>query len=210
MTAAQWTLYLGVVLLSTASPGPAVLLSVSNALTRGLRASALSSLGNICGLFCLSGAAFAGVGGVLKASPLAFGALKVAGAAYLVYLGVRRWTAAPVVAPDGAAAAPAPAHQASRGLVLQGAMVALTNPKALLFFGALFPQFIHTASPLLPQFLGLTGTLMLFSFGALMAYAVLARQAHRWVPGRSAPGRGLQRVVGGAFILLGLALLLTL
>ena len=45
---------------------------------------------------------------------------------------------------------------------------------------------------------------------ALASYAVLARQAHRWVPGRSAPGRGLQRVVGGAFILLGLALLLTL
>ena len=66
------------------------------------------------------------------------------------------------------------------------------------------------ASPLLPQFLGLTGTLMLFSFAALMSYAVLARQAHRWVPGRSSPGRGLQRVVGGAFILLGLALLLSL
>jgi homoserine/homoserine lactone efflux protein len=204
MTATQWSLYLGLLVLSTASPGPAVLLSVSNALSLGLRASALSSLGNISGLACLSAAAFVGVGSVQRASPAVFGLLKLAGAAYLVYLGVRRWQA-----PDGTlspAAAPAPRGRAAAGLWGQGALVALTNPKGLLFFGALYPQFIQPAAPLLPQFLQLTVPLVLCSFTALMVYATLARRLQRHFAGQPGRGRFARRASGAAFILLGLAL----
>lgn len=202
-SAASWWAYLAVVLLSTLTPGPAVLLSMSNALARGWRASVLSSLGNIVGLALLSAAASGGIGSVLHASPQLFAALKMLGAAYLVYLGVRRWrerTGFDVVSLS---------PQRLRGpaqLWAQGALLALTNPKAILFFAALFPQFLQAGRPLLPQFLVLTGTLMVFSFCALMGYAFSAGFARHWL----AVGRRIQafqRVCGTVFVALGLAML---
>ena len=202
MNTTHWLLYLGVVLLSTASPGPAVLLSVSNAVSLGMRASAASSLGNITGLFFLSATVFASIGGLLHVSPTAFHAMKLAGAGYLIYLGFQRWTSR---AAPAAAIQPAPDQRGAGSLYAQGAFVALTNPKALLFFGALFPQFIFPATPLPSQFLALTATLMAFSFCALMAYAALASRARRWLA-QGQRSLVFNRVSGSLFILLGLAM----
>ncbi len=202
MDPAAWWLYLPVVLLSTLSPGPAVLLSMSNAVARGLRASALSSLGNVAGLVVLSAASLAGAGAVLRSSAGLFTALKVAGAACLVYLGIRQWRSAGAPVADDAPRAGAGA----RTLFLQGFAVALTNPKALLFFAALFPPFLRPDRPLGPQVAALMGTLVSCSFAALMGYAFVASRA-RGAIGGGAGFRVFRRVAGAAFVGLGLALL---
>jgi threonine/homoserine/homoserine lactone efflux protein len=95
----------------------------------------------------------------------------------------------------------------SNGMIFrQGFLLAVTNPKPILFFTALFPQFIASGHPLLPQFLILTATFMVLSFISLTAYASLARAAKAWLLNE----RGTQafnRVSGGAFVLLGIGLL---
>ncbi len=203
MNFSEWILYLAVVLLSTWSPGPAVMLSMSNAVSHGLRAAAFSSLGNVVGLFVLSGAAFLGIGAALQASSALFNGLKIAGAVYLIYLGIRKWRSDERMADSTVVAAPL---RAPLKLILQGGLLAVTNPKALLFFSALLPQFIHPGQPLLAQFLSLTVTLMVASFTALMGYAALAASARNWLTvGRR--NRGFNRVWGAAFVVLGLGML---
>ncbi|MCF8209053.1 MAG: LysE family translocator [Rhodoferax sp.] len=203
MTTSSWILYLTVVVLSTLSPGPAVLLSVSNAVGLGPRASAFSSLGNVIGLFFLSAVAMTGIGAVLQSSTLVFGVLKVLGALYLVYLGIRKWHSS---ASGFEVAATVSADRTPAGLFSQGLVIALTNPKALLFFSALFPQFIARDQPLALQFVALTSTLMVFSFAALMAYALVAHGARQWL---ASPGRtqAFNKISGVIFVLLGLGLL---
>jgi threonine/homoserine/homoserine lactone efflux protein len=203
MTISSWMMYLTVVMLSTLTPGPAVLLSVTNAIGQGPRASIFSSLGNISGLFVLSAAAMTGIGAVLQSSTTVFTVLKAVGAGYLIYLGVRKWQS---VDAGFGIDVDALAKRTPPKLYSQGVLIALTNPKALVFFAALFPQFIDTGSSLVPQFISLTGTLMVFSFAALMAYAFLANSAKGWlaVPKR---GRAFNRISGSAFVLLGLGML---
>jgi threonine/homoserine/homoserine lactone efflux protein len=89
---------------------------------------------------------------------------------------------------------------------LQGLLIALTNPKAILFFTALFPQFLRSDRALAPQFLILTSTFMVLSFTTLMTYGWLAHAASAWFAdeGRSA---WFNRCTGGLFLTLGLGLL---
>jgi homoserine/homoserine lactone efflux protein len=204
MALSVWLLYCLVAQLSIASPGPAVLLAISNSLTLGLRRVALSSLGNVCGIFFVASLAMTGLGAVLKASALAFGALKLAGAAYLIYLGVRQWRSKTNLFAGGEVAAEA--ARSGRSVFAQAFLLALTNPKAILFFTALFPQFVTTARPLLPQFLILTATFMVLSFCSLMAYGVLARSARGWFA-QEWRAKLFNRTVGGAYTLLGIGLL---
>jgi len=203
MTISSWMMYLAVVMLSTLTPGPAVLLSVTNAIGQGPRASIFSSLGNISGLLVLSAAAMTGIGAVLQSSTTVFTVLKAVGAGYLIYLGIRKWQS---IDTGFGVDVEALAKRTRPKLYSQGVLIALTNPKALVFFAALFPQFIDTGSPLVPQFISLTGTLMVFSFAALMAYALLANSAKEWlsVPKRA---RAFNRISGSAFVLLGLGML---
>ncbi|AZG10722.1 LysE family translocator [Pigmentiphaga sp. H8] len=202
MTAAHWGLYLSIVLASTLSPGPAVLLAMSNGAAWGCRASVFSTLGNVAGLVTLAVAALIGIGGVLAASGVAYAVLQLAGAAYLVYLGVKKWRAADM-RPEAARLGDMPPPAS---LFTQGLLVALSNPKAILFFLALLPQFIQGDRALLPQFAALTSVLSIFSFAALMGYSMLARAGRRL-----APGSGLlavaNRTVAGIFVVLGVSMM---
>ena len=87
----NWLVFCGVTLLVAFTPGPAVLLAVSNSMSVGPRRAMISSLGNATGLFMVSAAAMAGLGVVLSTSAYAFMLLKLAGAAYLIYLGIKQW-----------------------------------------------------------------------------------------------------------------------
>ena len=89
-----------------------------------------------------------------------------------------------------------------RRLFAQGFLVGLSNPKALLFFGALFPQFLNPAAPQLPQFLVLGATFVFFELGWLAVYALTAARAQRWLqqPQRA---RQFNRLTGAVFLLRG-------
>lgn len=205
MEISHWALYAVVATISIFSPGPAVLLAISNSIRFGLRRVFYSSLGNIVGVFCVSALAMVGLGAVLKSSALLFGILKILGAAYLVYLGIKQWRAKGNIfaRPTDAQAQE---ERSDRQLFAQGATLALTNPKAILFFTALFPQFIDSTHTLLPQFAILTGTFMTISFCSLMLYGLLARTTRHWfaVPRHA---RWFNRVSGSLFGLLGFGLL---
>jgi homoserine/homoserine lactone efflux protein len=205
MNLSNWLLYLTVVVLTSLTPGPAVLLAISNAISQGIRAAIYSSLGNILGLLLLSAAAMAGVGAVFKASTLIFAVLKTLGAAYLIYLGIRQWRSTANVFNSESAARLQQTSSPSK-LIYQGMLLALTNPKAILFFVALFPQFIIATQPLTAQFFVLTGTLMLASFVVLIGYAALASSAKSWLSA-SWRAKVFNRVSGSIFVLLGLGML---
>jgi threonine/homoserine/homoserine lactone efflux protein len=203
----NWLIFCGVTLLVAFTPGPAVLLAVSNSIAVGPRRAMISSLGNALGLFMVSAAAMAGLGVVLTTSAHAFMALKLAGAAYLIYLGVRQWRSRASVFSDLAApAASGVAPKAAWRLFGHGLTVALTNPKSILFFSALFPQFLTPDAPVFQQFAVLTATFAAVSVVSHAFYVLLARALKKQLgdPRRS---RLFNRVSGCAFVLLGLSLL---
>jgi threonine/homoserine/homoserine lactone efflux protein len=187
------------------SPGPATLLALRNSMAWGPRTAIWSTLGNVCGLFCLSAAATLGLGVVLQSSALLFGIVKLLGAGYLFYVGIRQLTGRGVtlVPPAGEAVAPAPARARLFGEAL---LTASTNPKPILFFTALFPQFLDAGAPLLPQFLALTGLFMALSFTSLLMYSLLAARA-RALLARPRFSLWLNRSVGAIFVAFGAALL---
>ncbi|MDN2696563.1 LysE family translocator [Janthinobacterium sp. SUN073] len=206
MHLSNWLLFCSVALLVTFSPGPAVLLAISNAIAVGPRRAMISSMGNGFGLFIISGVAMAGMGVVLATSATAFMLLKLAGALYLVFLGIKQWRSKTSIVAAAPVALGAANPNSFWKLFRQGLTVALTNPKAILFFSALFPQFITPGEPVAIQFTVLTTSFVACAMLAHLFYANLARLLKTQL---ATPGRAklFNRISGGAFVLLGLSLL---
>jgi homoserine/homoserine lactone efflux protein len=204
MTMSLWLSFVLVSLAATFSPGPGVLLAISTTLSLGARRTAYSSAGNAIGVFLVSCVAVSGVGLLFAHSPRAFGALKLAGAGYLIYLGVKQWRAA---AGAGALELATPAADGSRrALVLRGIAVACSNPKAILFFSAIFPQFMPLEQRAVGRFFLLSMTFVVCTFVSHFSYVVLAASAGPTL----FEGRGmvrLKRGMGLIFIVLGVAML---
>jgi threonine/homoserine/homoserine lactone efflux protein len=128
------------------TPGPGVIYVVTRTLSRGRQAGLASAGGIALGNLANATAASLGLAALLAASATAFAVMKLAGAAYLVFLGVRALRAKPQVR------APAAADRATNlRLFADGFLVALLNPKTALFFAALLPQFINPDAPPLAQ-----------------------------------------------------------
>ena len=183
------------------TPGQDTLYILGRSLNGGLKAGMASALGITCGSIVHTLAAAAGLSLLLKAFPLAFVAVKLCGAAYLIYLGARLVLARHGAAPDLTMAPPP--SSAGRAFA-QGALTNLLNPKVALFFLALLPQFIDpqgTAKTLAFLALGATfvalGLLwcLVLAMGAARLRALLVRKAHL--------RRRIDRAVGALFMLLG-------
>lgn len=205
MSIAIWLSFLSVSLITTFSPGPAILLAMANA-SRGVSKALLSSAGNALGIFLVSGAAMIGLGALLRASLMMFTALKIVGALYLVYLGIRQWRGAGKPAQVNARQPGQDVAGSAAQLFREGLLVALTNPKSIIFFTALFPQFIQTNAPIVPQFFVLTFTFVGCALLSHATYILIARSASaRLTAGNTL--RVLQRASGALFMSLGVALL---
>ena len=89
MTTQSWLMYLTLVFVATATPGPVVLFIVTNSTIYGWKKASFAALGNIVGLFCLGLIAVTGLGTILKASEIIFNLIKYIGAIYLVYIGLK-------------------------------------------------------------------------------------------------------------------------
>jgi threonine/homoserine/homoserine lactone efflux protein len=139
-----------------AIPGPTVMLVVSYALGRG-RASGWASVpGVTLGDFAAMTASLLGAGALLAASATAFTVLKLAGAAYLVWLGVRLWRAKP----EPAAVEAEGARRGQGAIFWHSFVVTALNPKSIVFFVAFVPQFVDPAAPVLMQFVVLEATFL--------------------------------------------------
>jgi threonine/homoserine/homoserine lactone efflux protein len=145
--------FVGVVAVIVVVPGPDMALVLQNGLARGRRAAVETALGINAGLLVWAVAAALGIAGLLHASAPAFTALKLAGAAYLVWLGLHALAAA-----WRGAAAPAEHGGRRRGSPFrQGLLSNLLNPKIALVFTTLIPQFVDPGRPAVPQTLLLAG-----------------------------------------------------
>ena len=204
MSIHSWLMYLTLVFVATATPGPAVLFIITNASLHGWRKAVFAALGNIAGLFALGIIAVTGLGTILKTSELIFNLIKYAGAAYLVYLGLKMIFQEGLDFAKINHAAEVPAASGGK-IFLQALGVAVSNPKAIVFLTALFPQFISVDRALVPQFATLIATLMSFSFFFLMSYALLAHSAKSWLTGQRRI-RAVNRTSGSIFIGFGLLL----
>jgi threonine/homoserine/homoserine lactone efflux protein len=197
-----WPLLLTFLLASlvlAVTPGPAVMYIVTRSLARGRRAGlasvagvALGNLGNVI-------AAAAGLAGLLAVSSVAFGVVKYAGAAYLIYLGLRVLRAgAPAMEP----AAPAPGDVAA--LCRDGFLVALLNPKTTLFFAAFLPQFMGGEGQPVLQTILLGALFVAVAAVTDTGYAMAAGTAAVAVAGVGRARHLGRYLTGGAFIGLGL------
>jgi len=194
--------------LSIMSPGPSILLTLRNGATFGTRSVLWSALGNISGVFCLSTAAMLGLGVLLESSAVLFDIVKVLGALYLFYVGVRHLFSRSAVLPTEADKNADQAVPSPRKLYREAFLTSATNPKAVLFFTALFPQFLNAHAPLMSQFFVLTGIFMTLSYMTHLSYALLASRAKNFLR-KPLFAKWLNRVVGTVFISFG-TLLLTL
>jgi homoserine/homoserine lactone efflux protein len=194
MTLATWLLFCLTETALCIIPGPAVLLVLSTALRRGFpsatRATAAILAGNTM-YFALSAT---GIAAVIVASHVVFGALKWAGAAYLVWLGLRMLLAR---AGGHGGAGERPAGNAER-IFVRAFIVQAANPKALVFFIALLPQFINPAASVPQQILVLGLSSVAIEFIVLSLYAALAAGARTFTVTRFS---GLLERIGGAILI---------
>jgi len=195
-------LFISIALVATVTPGPAILLATTHSLQYGMRASVFTILGNVSGLLLMSALSVAGLSAVILGSELLFNLIKFAGALYLMYLGFKLWRHGFVKL---VATAARDTQQVSRRkLYFSGLAVALSNPKAIAFTTALFPQFIDPAESVLLQFGILVVIFMGLSFVCLFAYATLMHTSKRRFL-QSSHGY-LSQFMGAAFMVSGLAL----
>lgn len=189
-------------------PGPAVLYIVARTFDQGRTAGLASVLGVAIGSLVHIAAAVLGVSAILAASTTAFTVVKYVGAAYLIYLGVRKLLERDATQSAAAIAElRAPAMPLGR-IVREGILVNVLNPKTALFFLAFLPQFVRpeAGSPLLQIFL-LGVMFMLVCLATDSTYALTAAGAGRWLRARLAASPRAQRtqryLVGGTYIGLG-------
>lgn len=195
-----YTLFLLMATATVLSPGPGVVMTLTNALRYGLRGTVGGILGIAFGALVVAAISATSVGILLATSALAFTVLKLVGAAYLIYLGIRLWRAPPFNFAETPTHEAGFAHRFVEGLTLQ-----LTNPKAIFFFLSIFPQFIDPGRNYPLQFMTLVLTYSLLVVMIHCLYALFARRTRRWLVSERG-GRIVNRSAGATFMLFGAAL----
>ncbi|MEY4099498.1 MAG: hypothetical protein RL300_669 [Pseudomonadota bacterium] len=198
MSLHTWWLFVLMTFVVSATPGPNMLLVLSNSARFGLRAAMPSMVGCMTSLLAMMSISAAGLGAVLQMFPAVFDALRLTGAAYLAYLGIKSWRA-PVH--DHVLDAPRLLEQAMTTMALfrQGMLVAASNPKAILFAVAFLPQFINPQHAQLPQFGILLATFAVIEVSWYFVYAISGNRLAVYLQ-RASVMRVFNRVTGGAFV----------
>jgi homoserine/homoserine lactone efflux protein len=158
-------------------PGPIVTLVVANSLAHGARTGLATVAGAGTGNAVLIALGALGLTTVLALMAPVFEWVRWAGAAYLVWLGIKSWRAAVAAADTTALHADA----RPRGVFWHGAVVALTNPKTILFYAAFFPQFVDPARPAGPQIAAMSVVMLAIAVLFDTMYALLAGRLRPWL-----------------------------
>ena len=193
MTQTLWIAYFTTLVIYMSAPGPSHLLMLSNSLGSGFRRAIATAAGDLSANVCQIVIASVGLAGIITASGSFFTLIKWAGVVFLVSVGIaqiRRQV-------DGVGSE---THlpKSRRSLYLQGFMTSAANPKAIVFFAALFPQFVNPAAPTASQFAILGLTFLVVDASFLMAYGAFAG----WIAARFRQhvGRHLHKVSGSLLI----------
>ena len=201
MDLSVWVTYFVATIVLSVSPGPGVFSSISSGLHHGFRLGLWNGVGMQAANMILVAIVSLGLGAILLASETLFALVKWLGVAYLVYLGITTWRAPPRGFEDSGDES---AHTA-RGVFTRGFLVNITNPKGIIFFAAILPQFIDVARPQLPQYAILAATTFAVDLAVMLGYTALAARVLRVMrdPSRL---RWVNRGLGGAFVAAGVAL----
>ena len=195
-----YSVFLIVASVTVLSPGPGVVMSLTNALRYGLRGTFGGILGIAVGALVVAAISATSLGVLLATSALAFTVLKLVGAAYLLYLGARLWRSPPFRFADQ------PAHASTFGRrFLEGLSLQLTNPKAIFFFLSVFPQFIDPAADYSIQFAALVVTYSGLVVVIHCAYALFAKRARQWLTSERGGG-AVNRAASATFVVFGATL----
>lgn len=185
-----YALFLIMATMTILSPGPGVIMTLTNAMREGFRSTVSGILGLAFGIVIVAGISATGLGLILATSALAFTVIKLVGAAYLIYLGVRLWRAPPFQFHEQA-----PRQSSLWRRFVEGLSLQVTNPKSIFFFLSVFPQFIDPSAAYGTQF----SFLVLTFSGLLIAihciYAFFAYKAKMWLT--SEKGGQIVNKVGG-------------
>ncbi|MDE2430387.1 MAG: LysE family translocator, partial [Burkholderiales bacterium] len=173
----NWALFTATEAALSVSPGPAVMMVVAYGIARGWRTSLLVTLGILTGNAIYFAISATGIGSLILASPRLFMSIKYLGAAYLVYLGLSAIFGKPspitISRLEGQTLS-------GRRIFSSALMLQLTNPKTLLMFVAILPQFIDPHAPIGWQMLILAACSMIPEFFILLGYGMLASKAGQW------------------------------
>lgn len=206
MTLSLWLSLLSACIVISFTPGAGAINTMSNSMRQGWRASIWGVLGQQIALLIHVVIVAAGVGLLVASSPTLFAIIRYAGAAYLVYLGIRMLLAKPEVASDGTSTG---TKLTRWGMVNRGIWVNLLNPKAIVFFLAFTPQFIRTDQPLLGQYIIFIGTVIVVDILVMFFFfAGTARTFQRFTA--TARGAKLLNVLFGVLFILVAVLLLVM
>lgn len=197
MTLNDALLFAPVALLIAITPGPNNFCAMNNGIRHGVGTAVLAATGRVIAFTFFLLVSAVGLGAMLLASELVFTAIKWIGATYLLYLGISAWRSQALTPSEQQGTPPS-----RRNLWLatrQEFLIGISNPKAILLFAAIFPQFIRTNQPAAEQFLYLGATYLLAEYAASLLYALFGLQIRRLI--RTAQGmRNLNRTTGTFFV----------
>ncbi len=193
-----------VALLAIVTPGPTVLLALTNGSRYGVRRSVPGMFGAVASDFVLIGAVALGLGALLAASELWFSVVKWVGTAYLAWLGLRLLRSKGGL--ELAAAGEGEGGASARAIFAKSFLVAVTNPKGYLFCSALLPQFIDAGAPQWPQYVAIGLLFAALDFAVMLGYALMGAHAIRLLRRRAV--LWLDRACGAALLVLAGSLLL--
>ena len=202
---AKFLLFMGVSWALIIAPGPDMMYVITRGMAHGRRAGVLSAVGVVCGILVHTTAAAFGLTLILQTSAFAFLFVKFAGAAYLIYLGIRAWLDKSTFTLKASSSA-----VKSHALFWQGVLSNVLNPKIAIFFLAFLPQFVDQGSSqvtLQMVLLGLTFACFGLCFLLLVGYS--SGTIGKWLIGRPQYAQFFQRLAGGILIGLGIRLALT-
>jgi len=194
-----WWMYLATVFVISAIPGPNMLLVMTHSARFSLRTSTATMAGCLCALLLMMSVSAAGLGVFLEAWPALFNVLRVAGAAYLIYLGIKSWRAPTALPAGDAPESSLKIDRSPLALFRHGFLVASSNPKALLFAAALLPQFISPSAPKLPQFAILIASFVVIEVSWYFVYAAFGSRIGDKLRSQHV-SKIFNRLTGGIFV----------
>jgi threonine/homoserine/homoserine lactone efflux protein len=191
-----------IAILTITSPGPAILVAINNGLQHNMKAVFFSTLGNALGLLLLAIASILGISMLFKISAIFYTIFKTIGAFYLIYLGLKQ-----IISSNKKLELKKTPNTKNYFKLFKSAfLVAVTNPKPIIFFSTVMPLFINYNEPTSTQFALLIATFIAISFASLSTYGFLANKSTMWFNDE----KRLKRFFtfsGVTFIFMGLAML---
>ena len=173
----HWLAFAAASAVMLAIPGPTILLVISYALGHGRKTAGATVAGVALGDFTAMTASMLGLGALLATSAAIFTVLKWAGAAYLVWLGIKLWRAPVAIGAEGEA----PAEEKPFRIFAHAYVVTALNPKSIVFFVAFLPQFLDTTLPLVPQMVIFEVTFLVLATLNASTYALMASAARKTI-----------------------------